>query len=535
MRLLRGRKGLSVLWVLAMGGVIVAVSPSRVAAQVNTQRESIVDQLLRSLIESELEKRQNARAATRIPDPAPTSLSGGAPDVRQTQQILADVAQEANRLTNTLNAEQNRNPAIRPLMNDVLQARARATVLAQQSSRNVDPQQLQIDLKELDRTWRLIAYRLGRIPNLSTEARGSIAKLNQYEQQLRDLFKVTPQVDHRGLFQQTASLSSSLSHLLEDIEIELDQAADLNKLLIEGRRVEQQARQLLNLVADEEPYDVLVKQFQKFQEQWYPFAGRLRPFENRYIERSVRRVSSIENGMHETLLLPRRLDRQQLVHLTGVLQKDVNTFFTRAPLKLLIELPNPELVLSTADEFYGVCDNFIDCVQRGEEGQNLIGCFQYIEEGWQSFNRVFRPIKSDAAQHVLTEIEQSIYALRQELQLQEPFDRRLAADLAAALENLSETLDADTQAWLSKDRPSFRAQAMRDSAAFAAATHRFHESILAGASPNQLRTEISELYDQWRRVYSYISQCQTSDRAHLGRMASRITPTLVELRTMFAL
>jgi len=61
---------------------------------------------------------------------------------------------------------------------------------------------------------------------------------------------------------------------------------------------------------------------------------------------------------------------------------------------------------------------------------------------------------------------------------------------------------------------------------------RRHQDLVRGVPVSQLRREIDELYDNWRTVYGYLVKCQTEDRPTLGRLSSRLTPALVELRTM---
>ena len=387
-----------------MSSVLLAVATAgplrdaRAQSSARNQRGDIVEKLLRSLIETELNKRDTLRTAKRTtPGTVRPGTQPTTPQLEKARLILDEVSREANNLTNTLNDEQRRNPSIRPYMSGVLKARARAAVLAQRSFRIADHQELMEDLKSLDRDWRVLSFRLLRIRNLSTAARGSITRINEQEKRLRDTFNVPPQLSRRELFEQTASLSSEFSRLLDDIEVELNRSAERTSLLLHGRKVQQQAHHVLNLVAERDSYDEIVSEYRRFQSLWYPFAARLRPLDNRYLERGVRRISHIDSKVHELLFLPQKLDRQRLMHLTGVLRKDVDSFFDRAPLKLLIDLPNSEQALPTADEFYGLCENFIDCVERGEDYDNLIGCFDYIEETWRSFDQLFRPLKSDSA------------------------------------------------------------------------------------------------------------------------------------------
>ncbi|MGE3317328.1 MAG: hypothetical protein AB7O26_19605, partial [Planctomycetaceae bacterium] len=189
-----------------------------------------------------------------------------------------------------------------------------------------------------------------------------------------------------------------------------------------------------------------------------------------------------------------------------------------------------------ANEFYGMCENFADSVKSGNSRSELIDAFRYIDGSWQTFDRVFRPLKSQKAQVVLNQIEESINQLRNGLYIEkERFDSSAAVELAAQLANHAEHIDYVASRWLNSRRPPFRAEAQAATQAFISKSRKFHESLVRETSVSQLRKDCLELYEQWRTVYGFISKCDSSERPELGRLASRTTPVLVELRTILEL
>ncbi len=508
-----------------------------------------VDDLLQSLIESELQRREQDRNDLNLSDPlrpgtvAPATvgprqrLTAPTREMQEAQRVLANVSRDADQLAILLNEELPRVPGVRPYLSDVLRLRARIAILAERSKRLYDHQEILPDLQELDRDWRLLSYRLAQLRGLDNRTITQIQRLNTYAKELGKAFEIAPQLDRQALLQSTAALSADLHNLMDDIEIEVPRSQQQIDLLLRGRRIEQQARQVANTVADTADYQRVIAQYRDFQRVWYPFATDLRPLNNRYIERSVRRVNEVDASIHELLWLPHKMDREKLLYLSEILKRDVDDFFVRAPLKLMIDLPNSDQVLVVADEFYGVCENFTDVVKRGEDVQRMVDAYTYIEKSWRTFSSVFRPLKSQAAQQVLAEIGNTIVSMGQALQVHAGgydggYNQHTALEIAASLDNLSRHLENDIGQWLSVRTVNFRDYALQDAAYFRQRCQRIHEMLTNRVDPLELTREADELARDWARVYEHIQRCTTAEKPHLQQLASDISPQVVELRTI---
>jgi hypothetical protein len=532
------RSGIGKFLVLVLlGSLFVGGLPGRTDAQSRDKenRRQFIDDLLQTLIDTELERRESRRSEQNTPRIAARIIDAPTQEMKRVRKILLIVSQDADLLTSQLNDDLNRVPGIRPYLGDMLKLRARTVVVAQKSMTTNDHHGITEDFRGLDRKWRMLSFQLSQLRNLDRETRQSIQRLNDSWKTLNGVFQIDPQLDRKELLRKTTALTADIRNLLEDIEVELQRSDGRNELLLEGRKIQQQARHVSNTIADRDDYDTISGEYKRFQKMWLPFAARLRPIENRYVDRSVRRVQQVDNSVHELLWLPQRLDRQQLLYLTDALKKEVDGFFVRASLKLLMELPDSELVLPTASEFYGVCENFIDGVSRGEDYASIVQDYQYIEEAWKSFSDVFRPLKSQSAQKVLNEVEQDIAALRESLQIQYGFDRKAALELAASLENLADHLEYDTKNWLKQRNLSYQDKALKATAVFAEAAHEFHKSIVNDADEQVLRRKVDQLSESWSHAHSYIIKCDTDERSHLLGISAKITPALVDFRTTLAL
>lgn len=507
--------------------------PSQTYAQssrTDKDRERI-DNLLQSLIELELQRRELDRSERARPTPRPLS-NAPSQNLDRVRSLLDRFAQDASKLIYDIDDASRDVPALRNHLTNALKIRARAGVLAERSQQTEDVQEVVRQFESLDRDWRALSYKLNRLSELPDSSKQQLATLNSYDAQLCKLLNVKPQLNRRELLRQASSLSADLSNLIEDIEVELGSTASTHQILLNGRKTHQQANQLSTTVTDPSSYDSIIADYQKFRKLWQPLSASLRPVENRYIERSIRRIRSADHALAALLWIDRKVDNQQLIDIAATLTKDTDEFFTRTPLKLLIELPKQDEIIPIADQFYGVLQNFSDVIERHEPHRDVLDAWQFVDESGQQFLAAYSQLKSQAALSVLNDIEHTLAALRQSLQLGTTDSLKPAIELAANLEILADHLDIDTNRWLNRKAESFRTEALKETAAFAEATHHIHEGLISRVDRKQLHNEITALFATWRRVYAHISKCNTSDRPVLARTATKITPLLIELRTL---
>ena len=298
-------------------------------------------------------------------------------------------------------------------------------------------------------------------------------------------------------------------------------------------RARQQALNLVSLCGDQIDEGSLVREYKQFEAAWGALAIKLQTEDNRYLRRTMQRISQSNGRIHQLLMLPQVTDKSQIVFLTSTLKKDIDEFFARTPLSLVIQLPQAAKALSAADQFHTACDRFVEFVNRGDNQDSLIDSFRSIEEANRAFAEVFGQIDSDGAVATLQRIEQTLNTIRTALHVErEDFDRSSAGDLAASIEYLSTNLDQATRQWLSSDQQSFAAACTQETSALATQAAAIHSDLVRGVPITQLRRQVDDLYERWRTVYRYIVKCQTNDRPSLARLSARMTPAMVELRTM---
>ncbi|QDT36602.1 hypothetical protein [Stratiformator vulcanicus] len=469
------------------------------------------------------------------PDPfAPTlSIQQNNVDVARVRRDIDTFSRLSNELYTELDRMRDRLPAVRNRLADVLRLRARSRLLADRVTNYSQLQQYLTDIQGLDRDWRQISYDLRAVRGLDRNAIRLIDELDRANADISTALKIqNPTLDYRQLVLTSAELRAGMSTLRDDIDIELGRLTNARNLLLIANQAQQQAAHFAGLTLEKVSRDELANEFKRFERVWTELETGVRAYNNRYVERSVRRVRDSESRLRELLLIPQEMDTADLIYTTRTLERDVNDFFNKAPLMVLMRLPEASVALPTADQFYGVLENFVDNVERNQTPEDIIDAYGYVEDAYRSFERVFRPINSEDAQVVLNEVEKNMRSLQSAMLIEEPFDRRVAGEIAAELENLSMHLDQDVRRWLSRSRPPYRDQALRDVQNYVANARALHETVVTGGNVRDIKQRADQMWNDWIRVYQHITKCDTSERPYLARTSSRTTPKLVELRTL---
>jgi hypothetical protein len=455
-------------------------------------------------------------------------------NTRTLKNLLIEAVDESEQLYRRLNADYRRYPELRPLLSELLKLRARASQLGQDLQANIPLDRVLTQFQELDSDWRLLSHRLSQSPQLSATTKESIARIDRLDQQIGKLFELEPQLDRRKILIQLSTLDSSIRNLIEELELDPTTGGQIMDLAYDARKLQQQVSRIQGMVLDQAVYNRIVDEYNRFNQMWSTLYTKLRTVDNRYIERSTRHIMDADDALHDLMWLEKQSNRERLRQVADALTRDVDEFFNRTPLKLLVHFKDVASILETADNFYGTVQNFKDCLARNEDDRTLLDCFRYVEEYGADFVRSFAPLRSTAGRVVLREIEDGIASLRSELNLSgstTSIDTRQMLASAANLENLADHLDLDVQQWLSRDPQSFRTEALRASTQFVQRTRRLHRLLQSRPSVTELRRETGDLYEDWRKIYSYLGQCRTEDRQHIAYLARDISTAIYNLRT----
>lgn len=454
-------------------------------------------------------------------------------DIRVVKNLLKESVLESERLYKSLQNDYRRYPEIRPLLSDLITMRARASRITQDLDSNVSLERLLPQFQQLDSDWRLLSHQMSQTRQLSNASRDSVSRIDRLDRELEKLFKMEPQLNRRALLTELAQLDSSVRNLVRELESDPAGGSQLFDMILDARKLNQQAFRVQNMVMDQYPYANIVSEYNRFETMWSRLAPNLRKLNNRYVERSIRSIMISDSNLHDLLWLEQTTSRENLRQIADSLMRDVDEFFNRVPLKLLLHFKSADRILQTADDFYGTVQNFQDCVSRNEDERDMFECYRYVEEYGADFVRAFEPLRSQAGRVVLREIEDGIVALRNELNLAgtvTSVDTRAMIPTAAALDNLADQLNFDVRQWLNRERPSYRNAALQASARFVQRTQRLHRMLQSRPTANELKRETSDLAEEFRTIYQYLGRCNTEHRDHLRLLSEDISQAIYELR-----
>ena len=221
-------------------------------------------------------------------------------------------------------------------------------------------------------------------------------------------------------------LTDKLQRLAEDIGVEMVDPQLRRSLTGMARRAQSEAQMVSDLVDSENDPTAVAGEFKEYLELWHPLARQIRQVDsNHALERTVFRISQSNREIGEFLRMPAQNDTTNAGYMMEALKRDVDEYFTRAPLRLVMDLPDARTALATAGEFYGLCEQFVQEANNNASQTELAESFRNVSQAWRSFNHTFRPMQSEPARRVLNRIEEGMGSLAQALQLyDQQFDGR---------------------------------------------------------------------------------------------------------------
>ncbi len=466
--------------------------------------------------------------------PTTDDLDTPTPEMKKIRPLITEFAQISSLLKSQLSDDLSQNQSLRSLLNDALDVAAQAVVLSKRAKDENDHHVLLNDLQDIDAAWGELSYRLAGTRRLSSETQDHIKNMDDIASEIRQELDIGQQVNHKDLATKAVSLATDLENLMDDITSDLGRTADARRMSADTSKAHQQVLNIADLADGRADLETIVEEYKRFQELWYPQAASLQSKNRNYLERSLRRIAKDDGEMSRLLLMPQRFDKSQVVYLTNALRKDIDEFMA-TPIKSLLSLPKSGQALASADQFYGVCDNFVDTVNHQDEYEDIVDSFRHIEAADRDFLKAFSAVDDDETAASLAKITQTLDALRVAIQVdREDFNRPAASALAAKVANLSDSIDVTARRWLAHDRQSFGQDCLDETDALVQAAGKLHDTIINGASVVKIQQETEDLYQTWRKVYSYLVKCQSDERPTLGRAASQLTPALIELRTLVA-
>ncbi len=457
-------------------------------------------------------------------------------DVRALINLLKEAISETERLYRSLRRDAQRSRELAGSLSEVRKLRTGASYIVQDLEDGRSLERLLPVIRELSSDWRLLSHQLGQAPRVSRQTLDIVNRIDGQARRMEKMFRLAPQLDRRSLVNELARLQITIENLVQ--ELQYDSRRRNDTITYDARKLAQQVRQVRDLVLDGASYERTVSEYTRFVRMWEVLLKDLRSVDNRYIQRHIRNISDTDSRIHDLLWLERTTNRERLKQLADTLMRDVDEFFSRTPLRLVVDLKNVDSILDTAGDFYGTVQHFKQTVSEEEDEKALMESYTYVEQYGNEFIRAFAPLRSEAGRVVLREIEDSIASLRAELHIGgtvTSVDSRKLIDTAATLDNLADHLRFDVRNWLNRDRQAWREDALETVDRFALRCREMHRLLQKRPKLTELRRESEALNQVWSEVNQFLVRCRTEDREHIDYLRRDINAALYELEAPLAL
>jgi hypothetical protein len=493
------------------------------------QRAQFVEGVLRTLVDSRL----NLDDAVSLQSVPPASLS---PEMRDARRVLEQFAGEAAKLIASLRRDERFSPGVRMLLGEALRIKANADVLVRRSQGMTKVAQLSKDFAELDSQWRLFAHQITQSPDLSQTSQQHAQRLNQFDEQLGNSLKLTPQLDNNALVHQLVAMDSDLSHLMDDIRIDLAQDSRQNEFTNAVYQLQLRLRHVDNAVYRNRPHNEIVAEYKRYRDAWLPVKTKLREIDNQYIQRNISRIADANDGIQELLWMPQVIDGNEILYLARVLKQDVDLFSDGVTLTQLLAIPDVGQIISSAQEFYGLVGEFQQSVTSKTQLEDLIWDFRGLEVAWKDVQQHVMALHNDELDQQLVGLENGIGRLRDAMGMRPVIDYEQTVEIASSLDYKSNELRYDMHRNVGQSRnypAQFRRGAVKSTGEFHRTAHVLHDSLISQAGDEEIRQTCLKLTDQWQDLEGYISQVNVRDRADLIQTYQNIAPLVAKLQVLY--
>ncbi len=510
------------------------LAPTLLWAQVTTasndqpfQRSQYVDGVLKTLTQS------NSNFYDQRP--LPPVAGATSPEVRAAQQALQSVADESGQLITALRYEARYSAHVRSLLGDALQVKSMADVLLARSSNMSSINQLANESQELDRQWRMLSHQLKQAPSISKTVLQRVARLDQANDGLVDLLKMTPQMDQSALGYFFAALGEDLGNLADDIQYDLYADPQRGTYQITLRQLQAKTQQLRLAVANQYPYADVKAYYQQLFTEWLGVKADLRAIDNRYIQRNLNRIDLVHDQIHELLWLPPVIDGRDILHQADQLIAQVDYTATNITMKDFIQQPNASDLFDASKSFYSHCQDFRGSVATSTQLESLRWDFRALEVSWTELKSRFNRLKNQETIQNVAGIETQLSELQHSLGLDSETDRGQSVELAQSLNNMSDLLYYNINRYIgqsNKYSPQFRTDSVRLSSEFHQSAEALQSGLMAATDEGEIRRIARKMSQQWTDLQRYLEKIPFSQRQELAMTSREIAPAMAKLQVM---
>ncbi len=488
-------------------------------AQAQRPDRKVVGDLFKSWLESELEKadqkRRDAERASSLRDEKRTQLDlpksprrpnvalrpSAAPAMNSYRTNLRSYSENIERLSNQLQSSARGNQNLRPLIAETYKVQVRANLLYKQSETINDPAVIAERYCDLDCQWRSLSHSM-KNANLDRTCQSYVAKLDQQCNKMCAVLDLDPQFDRERMLKLMVRASSYIRTLLDDIEIELYGQPECDKLLSDGRQLQEAIKRESVFVRDGS-YDQVLSRFGKFSENWRAYSRRLYRYEEPHIQRRLGRIRSVGTSISELLWQNPTVDYAYAEHVVVLTRRELKLLFDQMTVSELVSLPPQQrsLVLSAASNLSRDCDAYSKLVTQQQSLESLRQQYLVFNQEWGKVNPILSSIKTDRVTQCSHRLELHVQDMNRMLRIQQSVDQTQLVSLGASLEEIAHTMQLKFGRMdKAFSTPQFKQRAISTVNEFRDVSRTLHLDIARGRDLNRLRGCCNDVIRSWNQL-----------------------------------
>ena len=533
--------------------LIIAICGSSLAqAQDRTKRREFIGDLLKGLLESQLDKNNNPRGDV-YPGQYPGQYPPGqrvpvqprssgrpikvavAPEMLNIRKGLNNWNATTAELVAELRHHESESPQLRSMLADSLQFQANVTAVSRRAQLMPNYQTMTNDFVALDRDWRVLSTRLKQTRGLPRECMGMIKTISDLDTQLCGLFQVQPQLDRAELGRLATMLANDYDHLLRGVYFSARGKRGSEQLLKQGQALQTMIGQASSLI-NRGDYETIVGAYKKCTNEWRSFSQQVLRLNDERLRYSVQHIEDTGRKLQEQLWLPVELDRSYLASLSDSINADATQVFNSVTLAQLLATKQPGNLLAMSRELQAACTNFSRQLNGGTAEDQLEWGYRLFASKWNRFHDEFHKFNIPAVDHRLEDIEFSMNALAEVFGNDIAIGHDELVHIYSEMDALCKQASLDIHRRITNRRydEGFHDQLCGLGDSLSRSVYNLHRASLM---PNYRPTaeQLQPVFQNWATMRPLLAKCKPDDRNYFNNnFRKQIEPIMVKLQVMYS-
>ena len=518
-----------------------SIANAQVQPQQRERRRAFVNELLKTLIESQMDRdpvpvqpgRPNLRPA--FPKSGHTPSQPLTPNMVSARGKLQAWEAESNRFVDMLRREEQRVPRVRPLLADALSVSAQIKTLRRNAGRVHSLDSLTDSFCRIDSSWRLLSHQLSQVNGLRPECVACMGRMSQFDNDLCGLFRVEPQFNRRELATYCTQMASSFQHLIQDVRYDMVGDPQYGAIMGDCQRLYARLNESGKLI-ERGSYDSIVRIYKQSVNDWRNLKYKLVDCPHGRIQRNVHQIESIGAHIAELLWLPAEIDRRYLAMVLNAMERDIDLAFQQITLKDILASGKPGMVLASARDFANQCGSFSTRLKSNADIDSLLWDYKQFSNQWRDLEVQLRTFGNPQIRRAMGQVDSGFQVLQGVFGDGPLIDRYAMNEICADLDQLSYRLNDVIERRTSNGYDQrFRTQICDLSRTFRDCIHEMHDHAIQNRRHDaNASQDVAIAINAWTQLRPLLNQCKPADRQQLRELRGRIEPLMVKLQVVFA-